>query len=100
MNCRGTRVMWRIVVETLESSDAVAIRPSTQPAAAGTQCNRDRVRLRVRLVVTVIGGQNIPNRRAGSAHRAGVLLARPLPRFIGKAAGLAECELQRSQSVH
>ena len=58
MNSRGTLVRCRIVVETLDSRAAVAMMPKNHPAAAGTQCNR--VRARVRVVVTVIGGQDIP----------------------------------------
>ena len=57
MNSRGTRVMWRIAVDTLDSRAAPAMMPRNHPAAAGTQLSRDRIR--ARLVVTVIGGQDI-----------------------------------------
>ena len=64
MNSRGTFVRCRINGDTLDSSDAVAMTPRNQPAAAGTQWNRERVPL----VVSVIGRQTIPlTRRAWRA---------------------------------
>ena len=62
MNSRGTLVRCRIVVETLDSSAAVAMTPKNQPVAAGTQYPRVRVLRRV--VVTVAGRQNIPRTAA------------------------------------
>ena len=54
-NSRGTLVRCRIAGEILDSNDAAAMTPRIQPAAAGTQCNPDRVRR----IVTVIDRQDI-----------------------------------------
>ena len=45
MNSRGTLISHRIAGDTLASSDTVAMTPTVQPAAAGTQRYRERGRL-------------------------------------------------------
>ena len=60
MNSRGTLVRCRIVVETLDSSEAAAITPRNALAAAGTHPKPARVDpARVLRIVTVIGRQDI-----------------------------------------
>ena len=76
MNSRGALVRCRISGDTLDSSAAVAITPRIQPAAAGTQ--RSRVRLRV--VVIVIGRQSIRRVRRRAAYCTGPVWVSPGPR--------------------
>ena len=45
MNSRGTLISHRISGETLATSDSVAMTPTVQPAAAGTQRYREFDRL-------------------------------------------------------
>lgn len=55
MNSRGTLMMCLMKVDTLDNSERVAMVPTIQPAAGGTQWNADLGRV----VVTVIGPQDI-----------------------------------------
>ena len=48
MNSRGTRIAHRITGDTLAISDSVAMTPTVQPAAAGTQRSREVDSLRGR----------------------------------------------------
>ena len=48
MNSRGTLISHRISGDTLASSDRVAMTPTVQPAAAGTQRYRELDRLPAR----------------------------------------------------
>ena len=50
MNSRGTLMIHRIVGDTLASSDKVAMMPTIQPAAAGTQESREVGRAVVRVI--------------------------------------------------
>ena len=59
MNCRGTRISHRITGDTLAISDNVAMTPTVQPAAAGTQRSRELDWLRGRDAVRVTDGEDI-----------------------------------------
>jgi hypothetical protein len=59
MNSRGTRMAHRITGDTLAISDRVAITPTVQPAAAGTQRSREVDSLRGRDAVRVTDGEDI-----------------------------------------
>jgi hypothetical protein len=59
MNSRGTLMSHRITGETLAISDSVAMTPTVQPAAAGTQRSRVRDWLRGRDAVRVTDREDI-----------------------------------------
>jgi hypothetical protein len=59
MNSRGTRMAQRIAGDTLAISDRVAITPTVQPAAAGTQRSREVDSVRGRDAVMVTDGEDI-----------------------------------------
>src|ERR1700735_3729290 len=59
MNSRGTLMTHRITGDTLAISDSVAMTPTIQPAAAGTQRSRDFGWLRERDAVRVTDGEDI-----------------------------------------
>src|SRR3974377_2164629 len=77
MNSRGTLINHRISGETLASSDRVAMTPTVQPAAAGTQRYRELDRLLgwgpERGVASVTDREDIPSTREipGEAPRVG-----------------------------
>src|SRR6476469_1310810 len=100
----------RIPGDTLAISDRVAMMPTVQPAAAGTQEYLEVGRTRGGLV-RVIGREDIRSasekvetRTRGAAwqrlpDRSGVFLAGTLSRFLRSGAGFAERELQALQPV-
>jgi hypothetical protein len=59
MNSRGTLISHRITGDTLAISDNVAMTPTVQPLAAGTQRSRERDWLRGRDAVRVTDGEDI-----------------------------------------
>src|ERR1700733_4157348 len=59
MNSRGPLISHRITGDTLAISDRVAITPTVQPAAAGTQRSRELDWLRRRDAVRVTDGEDI-----------------------------------------
>src|SRR5579859_1369025 len=59
MNSRGTRMAHRITGDTLAISDRVAITPTVQPAAIGTQRSRELGLLRARDAVRVTDCEDI-----------------------------------------
>ena len=59
MNSRGTLMTHRITGDTLAISDSVAMTPTVQPAAAGTQRSRDFDWLRGRDAVRVTDCEDI-----------------------------------------
>src|ERR1700733_14875691 len=59
MNSRGTLISHRITGDTLAISDKVAMTPTVQPAAAGTQRSRELDWLRRRDAVRVTDGEDI-----------------------------------------
>ena len=59
MNSRGTRIAHRITGDTLAISDRVAMTPTVQPAAAGTQRSRELDSIRGRDAVRVTDGEDI-----------------------------------------
>src|ERR1700758_5683409 len=59
MNSRGTLIAHRSTGDTLAISDSVAMTPTVQPAAAGTQRNREVDRLRGRDAVSVTDREDI-----------------------------------------
>src|ERR1700722_310392 len=59
MNSRGTLISHRITGDTLAISDRVAMTPTVQPAAAGTQRSRELDWLRRRDAVRVTDGEDI-----------------------------------------
>src|SRR5580704_5471804 len=59
MNSRGTRISHRITGDTLAISDNVAMTPTVQPAAAGTQRSRELDWLRGRDAVRVTDREDI-----------------------------------------
>src|ERR1700753_4456579 len=59
MNSRGTLISHRITGDTLAISDKVAISPTVQPAAAGTQRSRELGWLRRRDAVGVTEGEDM-----------------------------------------
>ena len=67
MNSRGTLISHRISGDTLASSDRVAMTPTVQPAAAGTQRYRELGRLLERGPergeATVTDREDIPSTR-------------------------------------
>ncbi len=77
MNSRGTLMSQRISGDTLASKDSVAMTPTVQPAAAGTQRSRERDRLPGRVEASVTDREDMP-------------LIREIP---GDAARVAECNL-------
>ena len=60
MNSRGALISHRISGETLPISDSVAMTPTIQPAAAGTQRYRELAWLPVRRVATVTDREDMP----------------------------------------
>ena len=63
MNSRGTLISHRKKGDTLAISDSVAILPTIQPAAAGTQRYREFDWLPERDVVTVTDREDMPSTR-------------------------------------
>ena len=61
MNSRGTRMAHRITGDTLAISDRVAMTPTVQPEAAGTQRSRESDSRRGREAVRVTDGEDIRN---------------------------------------
>jgi len=59
MNSRGTLISHRITGDTLAISERVAMTPTVQPAAAGTQRSRELDWLRRRDAVRVTDGEDI-----------------------------------------
>src|ERR1700728_7530 len=59
MNSRGTLISHRITGDTLAINDKVAMTPTVQPAAAGTQRSRELDWLRRRDAVRVTDGEDI-----------------------------------------
>jgi hypothetical protein len=59
MNSRGSLMTHRITGDTLAISDSVAMTPTVQPAAAGTQRSRDFGWLSERYAVRVTDGEDI-----------------------------------------
>src|ERR1700722_9495488 len=59
MNSRGTLISQRITGDTLAISDNVAMTPTVQPQAAGTQRSRELDWLRKRDAVRVTDGEDI-----------------------------------------
>jgi hypothetical protein len=70
MNSRGGLMSHRSSGDTLAISDTVAMTPTVQPAAAGTQCSREFDWLvLVRVDASVTDRENIPSNREIAGER-------------------------------
>ena len=83
MNSRGALITHRITGDTLAISDSVAMTPTVQPAAAGTQRSRDLGWLSEREAVRVTDGEDIRS-CYGMPMQGGLRTARVVSRFAGR----------------
>src|SRR6516164_2377195 len=79
MNSRGALITQRNSGDTLPTSDSVAMTPTVQPAAAGTQRYRELDWLPERRVATVTDREDMPSTRENPGEGRGQLSGVPLP---------------------